>query len=78
VEEVDPVLHPGESVRDLPEVTASQLLLALEVERAVIGRDDLEVVLDEAGPQVVPMLLRAERRRTDELGAIEPVAQVVQ
>ena len=55
-----------------------ELLLAVEVERAVVGRDELEVVLDEARPQVVPVVLRAERRRADELGALEPVAQVVE
>ena len=49
VEQVDPVLDAGQAVRDLPEVAPAELLLAVEVERAVVGRDDLEVVLD-AGP----------------------------
>src|SRR3712207_7980484 len=42
VEQVDPVLDARQPVRDLPEVTPAQLLLALEVERAVVGRDDLQ------------------------------------
>ncbi len=69
---------PGQAVGDLAEIAASELLLAVEVERAVVGRDQLEVVVDEPRPQVVPVVLGPERRRTDELGAVEPVAEVVE
>ena len=67
VEQVDAVLDAGQAVGDLAEVAAPELLLAVEVERAVVGRDELEVVLDEPGPQVVPVVLRsgaAASRRT--------------
>ncbi len=57
VEQVDPVLDARQAVGDLAEVAATELLLAVEVERAVVGRDELEVVLDEARPQVVPVIL---------------------
>ncbi len=51
----------------------------MEVERAVVGRDDLEVVLAQALPQLLPVgVLGSQRRRADELGALEPVAEVVE
>ena len=78
VQQVDPVLDARQAVGDLAEVAAAELLLAVEVERAVVGRDELEVVLDEARPQLVPVVLRPERRRADELGALEAVAHVVE
>ena len=52
VEQVDPVLDAGQAVGDLPEVALAEVLLAFEVERAMVGRDQLEVVLDEARPEV--------------------------
>ena len=79
VQQVDAVLDPRQAVRNLPEVAPPELLLALEVERAVVGRDDLEVVLDEARPQLLPVrVLLAQGRRAHELRALEPVAQVVE
>src|SRR5262249_32938650 len=78
VEQVDSVLDAGQPVGDLPEVALAKVFLALEIERAVVGRNELEVVLDEALPELVLVIRRAERRRTDELRAIEPVAQVVE
>ena len=78
VEQVDPVLDPRQAVRDLAEVAAAQLLLAVEVERAVVRRDELQVVLDEAGPQIVPVVLRSQGRGADELRALEAVPQVVE
>ena len=54
VEQVDPVLDARQPVGDLAEVAPPELLLAVEVERAVVGRDDLEVVLEEARPQLAP------------------------
>ena len=78
VEQVDPVLDAGQAVGDLAEVAPAELLLAVEVERAVVGRDELEVVLDQPGPQLVPVVLRSQGRRADELRAIEAVAEVVE
>src|SRR4051812_10966543 len=78
VEKVDAVLDPGQAVRDLPEVVPSELLLPVEVERAVVGRNELEVVLDETRPQVVPGLLCPQGRGADELRALEAVAHVVE
>ena len=80
VDEVDPVLDAREAVRDLPEVAPAHLLLAVEVERAVVGPDEREVALDEALPELLLVASGrvAERRRAHELRALEPVAQVVQ
>ena len=78
VEQVDPILDAGQAVGDLAEVAPAELLLAVEVERAVVGRDHLQVVLDEAGPQLGLVVLRPQRRRAHELGALEAVAEVVE
>ena len=69
---------PGSPFGILRKSPRPELLLAVEVERAVVGRDELEVVLDEAGPQVVPVVLGPQGRGAHELGALEPVAQVVE
>src|SRR5436190_1889644 len=53
VEQVDAVLHAGQPVRDLAEVAVAERLLALEVERAMVRGDELEVVLDQAPPELV-------------------------
>ena len=78
MQQVDPILDARQTVGDLPEVAPPKLLLAVEVERAMVGRHELQVVLDEAGPQVVPGLLRAQGRGAHELGALEPVAHVIE
>ena len=44
VHQVEPVLDARQAVGDLAEVAPAELLLAVEVERAVVGRHDLEVV----------------------------------
>lgn len=71
VEEVHPVLHPGQAVGDLREVAAAELLLAAEAERAVVGGDHLEVVGPQAPPQGRLVLARAQRGGADVLGALE-------
>ena len=79
VEQVDAVLDARQAVGDLAEVALAEVLLALEVERAVVGRDDLEVVLHEARPELLPVrVLLAQRRGAHELRALEPVAHVVE
>jgi hypothetical protein len=78
VQQVNPVLDARQPVRNLPEVAFAKVLLALEVERAMIRRDDLQVVLDQPGPELVLVVGRPERRRAHELGALEAVAEVVE
>ena len=46
------VLDPGHAVGDLGEVPDAQLLLLLEAERAVVGRDDAQVVGAQPAPEV--------------------------
>ena len=53
VHQVDPLLDAREAVGDLAEVAAAHLLLAVEVERAVVGADELEVVALEGVPELV-------------------------
>ena len=74
VQQVQARLDARHAVRDLGEVAAPELLLALHAERAVIGRDHLEVVVAQAAPQVLVVVLGAQRRRADVLGALELVA----
>src|SRR5436305_2384621 len=78
VEQVDAVLDARKAVRDLPEIAPAELLLALEIERAMVGRDELEVVLDQPLPQLGLVVRGPERRRAHELGALEAVAHVVE
>ena len=79
VQQVEPVLDARQAVRDLPEVALAEVLLAVEVERAVVRRDDLEVVLRRGRVQSSGLVvLRPERRRADELRALEAVAHVVE
>ena len=59
------------AVRDLREVIAAELLLILETERAVIGRDDLQIVALQPAPQLVLIELLANRRRHHPLRAFE-------
>ena len=78
VKEIDPILHARQPVRDLPEVAPPELLLAVEIEGAMVGGHDLEIVLDQAVPQVHLVIGRAQRRRAHELGPVEAVAHVVE
>src|SRR3990172_5874605 len=77
VEEVHPILDPGQAVGDLAEVAHTEVLLAVEVERTVVGRNDRQIVLHESAPELVRVIGRTERRRADVLGALEAVAQLV-
>ena len=71
VQQVHPVLDARQPVRDLGEVAQAQLLLPLEAERAVVGGDHREVVGAQPPPQRGLVLLGAQRRRADVLGALE-------
>ncbi len=78
VEQVDAVLDARQTVRDLAEVTLAEVLLAFEIERAVVGRDELEVILHETRPQLLLVIGRSERRRADELRPVETALHVVE
>ena len=65
------VLDAGQAVRDRGEVVLAEDLLVLVVEGAVVRGDDLEVVEHEPLPQLGLVLARAQRRRADELRALE-------
>ena len=71
------LLRAGRAVRDLREVVEPQLLLAREVERAVVGAEDLQVRRLQAVPQRRPVARVAQRRREDVLRALEALAREV-
>src|SRR6266545_2473741 len=62
VHQREPVLHARQAVRDLGEVPHAEVLLALVVERRVVGGDHLEVVALQPGPQVLVVVGRPRSR----------------
>src|SRR6266513_4558020 len=77
-------LHARRAVGNLAEVVPALLLgelqpvgLLVEAERAVVGRDHLEVVGLEAAPQRLLVGGGPERRRHDVLGPVEARALVI-
>ena len=62
VEQIDPILDARQPVGHLPEIADAELLLVVEIERAVVGRDHLQVVLDQARPEVGLVIGRSQRR----------------
>ena len=77
MEQVEAILDARQAVRDLSEVVFSELLLAAEVERAMVGRDELQVILDEPAPELVLVVGRTKRRGADEFCPFESVAHVI-
>lgn len=71
MQQVHPVLHTRHPVRDLREVAAAHLLLTGETERAVVGGDDLELVVPQAPPERLLVFLGPQRGGADVLGALE-------
>ncbi len=59
VDQLHPVLDAADPVRDLREVAEAELLLVLEAERAVVGRDDRQLVHPEPLPQIAAGGVRA-------------------
>ena len=59
VEQVHPVLDRADAVGDRAEVALAELLLVLHAERAVVGRDHLQVVGAQALPHRVLVALLA-------------------
>src|SRR5919201_3853709 len=79
VDQREAVLDPRQAVGDLGEIALAQYLLFAEMEGAVVGRHQLQVVLEQALPEVVLVRARPQRRRADVLGALEAgTAQVVE
>ncbi len=72
VQQVHPVLDARQPVRDLGEVAEPHLLLRLEAERAVVGRDHRQVVRAQPAPQRRLVLAGPQRGGADVLGALEP------
>src|SRR6266540_3874889 len=64
-------MSASEPVGDLGEVADPDLLLVLEMEGAVVGGDELEVVGAQAVPELRLVRLGAQRRRADVFGALE-------
>src|SRR5262245_21223865 len=50
LDQTHPILHSRPAVGNLAEITQSQLFLLFETERAMIGRDDLQVVAAQTAP----------------------------
>ena len=78
MQQVNAILHAGQAVGHLPEVVLAKVFLAVEVERAVVGRHDLEIVLAQAAPQFLLVVFRPKGRRAHELGTLEAVAHVIE
>src|ERR1043165_4233952 len=74
-EQMQTRLDARHAVRDLREVVSAQLLLVFHAEGAVVCRDDREVVVAQAAPEVILVVLEAERRGGDVASAFELVAR---
>src|SRR2546428_3012066 len=51
IDQAHSVLDAGASVRNFAEIAAAQFLLLLEAERAVVGRNHLQVVAPQSAPE---------------------------
>src|SRR5205823_4276054 len=65
------IFHTRQPVWDLGEIAPSHLLLSLEMEWTMVGRDQLQVILDQALPELIMVRLGSKRRRADILRAFE-------
>ncbi len=72
MDQVDAILDAREAVRDLAEVAPPELLLAVEVERAVVGRHERQVALDEALPELLLVPVRPCSRSGGEQTNLAP------
>src|SRR5258707_9195994 len=71
IEKLQPVLDAGSAIGDLGEIILAERLLVFEAERAMVGRNHLQVIVFEALPQLWRMMLLAQRWREHVLSAIE-------
>ena len=76
VDEIYAVADAGRAVGDLRETRKAGFFLALEVERAVVGRDDLDESVADGVPHDLVIFFVAQRRRHYPLGGLEAVAVV--
>src|SRR5579871_1190208 len=64
-------LDAGHAVRDLREVVSPELLLPFHAKRTMVGRDHLQIVVTQTTPEMIVVMLRAQRRRANELRAFK-------
>src|SRR5262245_60775769 len=65
------MLDAGTAVGNLGEIVFAHFFLLFKTERAVVGRDDLQMVLLESGPELFLVPLLAKRRRENVLCGFE-------
>src|SRR5262245_49549248 len=63
VEKLETIFDSGTAIGNFGEVVFAENFLVFEAERAVVGGDDLQVVVFEAVPQFREIFLLAKRRR---------------
>jgi hypothetical protein len=61
------LLDTTHAIREIPVTRATETQAVGNVERRVVGADDLDLAAGKAFPQAVEMFLRAERRRANVL-----------
>ena len=71
IDELQAVLDARAAVGNLGEIVFAEDFLVFETERAMVGGDHLQVIVLQAVPEFRLMLLGAQRRREDILGAFE-------
>src|SRR5262245_60912833 len=71
VEELETVFDSGATVGNFGEVVPAQDLLILEAEGAVIGGNNLQVVVFQAVPEFGEIFLFAKRRSENVFGTLE-------
>ena len=69
------MLNTAHAVGNLAEIAQAEFFLVFHAERAMVGRDDRQLVHAQTLPQVgvvmMVIMLRANRRRAHELGTLE-------
>ena len=71
VDQVHPVLDARKAVRDLCEVSATELFLLSETERTMVRRHDRQIICPQASPKCRLMLTGTKWWCADELRALE-------
>ena len=71
IQKLQPILDARATVGNLGEIVLAQRLLVLDAERAVIGRNHLQVIALQPVPQLRRMMFLAQRRRENVFGAFE-------
>ena len=71
INEAQPMLDTWATVGDFNEVISTEFFLFFEAEKAMIDRNDLQMILHETLPEFFLMPLFAQRWSEDVLGAFE-------